>query len=73
MNSIIWFVIGLVIGYLDPIIIFRKFNSLMEKSIFPFMSELRDKWRQKPVDVKMDEYPISAVTPDESDETNPQQ
>jgi len=72
MNSLvtylIWFAIGLIIGYLDPVVIFRKFNALMEKRVFPFLTELRKKWRQKPIEVKLDEQP-SSTAPIQSDET----
>ena len=47
VSHLIILIIGLVIGYLDPVVLFRRFNDFCEKYIFPKLIEWRGEWRAR--------------------------
>jgi len=48
MNCLIVGIICLIVGWLDPIVLWRKATGLAEKDFFPKAEAWRNKWRSAP-------------------------
>lgn len=47
LSCLVSFIAGLIVGYLDPIVIWKKINNWLELTFFPWASNVKNKWKEE--------------------------